>query len=148
MMSLICLLKKNELEGTDYFEFLPGTHNGKWWNDESAYLQTDEGFGFIWFVFDHYIKEFDYDGESKMEREDTQKIISALQELKHVMDQSRTAQLAVSMLPYGEFPMRSMPYIWRDWKAHQSQVENMIDDLCSWLTEVLKKHSEITILGM
>lgn len=79
IMEEIKLIKnKNELEGTCYFEFLPGKYNNQCWQDDSVYLD-EETFCLIAHIFEKNLLEYDYYSFMEIEKDQWPLIINDLE---------------------------------------------------------------------
>ncbi len=58
MNNIRIIKNKTELEGTVYFEFLPGAFSGICWNEGSLFLD-DETFGFLEIALEKHIPDYD-----------------------------------------------------------------------------------------
>jgi hypothetical protein len=136
---------KSELEGTAYFEFLPGRYSGKHWNDTSVFLD-EEVMCMIERPFMDTVPDYDHYSFFDVNRSCWQSILSGLSDLR--------TMLAAA---YG---MNDVEYqfccIWPgtkksfadDFDGNRQKLINLIDDFTGWVKERLHEHESIAVLGM
>lgn len=135
----------NKLEGTAYFELLPGKYKNKCWNKESVFLD-EENFGFIEPIIESCVEKYGRYSLVEVNRERWERIIGELLSLRNKVRQSKRI----------DDLERDIGYFFTDTKErfaeqfHKSKkdFENMIGDLVRWIRRTLKEHERISILGL
>lgn len=83
---------KNELEGTCYFEILPGKYNGECWKDNSIFLD-EEVFDLIEPAFERHVPNYDHYVFTDVSKEQWNKILDDLASQKFDSKQDDTEKL-------------------------------------------------------
>jgi len=136
---------KAELQGTCYFELLPGRYRGQCWNDGSVFLAEDV-FGLVEPIFTRHEPRFDHHSFVEITRLTWEKIIA---------DFDRLAELAKTAKDIGElrgcvgflFAPTEREFA-TDFRANAEALSRMAKELSSWLMEQLEWYKVVSVLGI
>lgn len=134
-----------ELEGTCYFEFLPGKYRGLCWNDESVYLAEDV-FGLIEPIIARHVDGFDHYSFVGIRRSTWEWIIADLERLAH---QAATAANIGELR--GNIGFISAPTEERfasHFRANADALAALARELSAWLRQQLQEHECVSVLGI
>jgi hypothetical protein len=134
-----------ELEGTDYFEFLPGEYRGKCWNHESAFMD-EEVFGFLEPIVANCEPKYDHYAFTPVQRGTWERILQELTKLQtDVAAASDVSDLGAKM---GLFFSTTQDTLAADFASYQPSIVLLIGSFSAWVRSHLKKHETISILGL
>lgn len=136
---------KAELQGTCYFELLPGEYGGQCWNDGSVFLAEDV-FGLIEPIIARHEPQFDHYSFVSIRRATWEQIIA---DLERVAERAETARSVGDLR--GEAGFLFMPTkgdFARDFGANAGALAGLARELVGWLREQLRQHERVSILGM
>ena len=135
----------SELEGTCYFEFLPGEYQEQCWNEGSVFL-AEETFGLIEPIIARNEPQFDHYSFVCISRSTWERIIA---DLLHLVESLRSAT-AIDNLA-GEidfFFTTSAGEFAEDFRANADALAELARALVGWLREQLQQHECVSVLGM
>jgi hypothetical protein len=137
---LFKLLRKNELEGTVYFEFLPGKYQDKCWNNHSVYIE-EEALCVISDIllktnndYDHYLFTNYNSIQMKMLENELSK---RLTEIKDNIDYKLTGKYFNE-----EYYNELNEYM----KKYRIEIIKMLEELIIWIKSI--KEPEMMVLGL
>ena len=87
MIQLIC--EKGKLEGTAYFELLPGRYKNKCWNEESVFLE-EENFGFIEHIIEEWVEKYGHYSFVEVNAQRWEEIVRRLLSMRETLRQAKT----------------------------------------------------------
>jgi len=135
---------KNELDGTCYFEFLPGKYKDKCWNDNSVFLTLDiieiiedlleksnEKYDYYDFIY------FDNEQISILENELSKRLIE-IKNSEYKLDGKRFKNIKDNEKYYKK--------INKDIERNRNNIIEMLEKFIFWIN--LNKDNGITVLGM
>lgn len=144
-MDIRVIRDKRELEGTCYFELLPGTYQGKCWNDNSVFI-SEEVFGFIEPVIERHEPRFDHYSFVGISKETWERIIP---ELKALARRLHAAQTFDDLR--GEFRYlldTTAGQLGQNFETNSAALIRLLTDLCDWFKVQLQSHGCVSVLGM
>ena len=136
---------KDELQGTCYFEFLPGEYQDQCWNDGSVFLAEDV-FGLIEPIVARHEQRFDHHGFVGIRRPVWQPIIADLQRLAERANHAASvADLAGGV---GFLFATSQTGFAKRFRSNADALARMSRELAGWLREQLLEYECISVLGI
>ena len=133
---------KSELEGTCYFEFLPGKFKDEHWNNTSVFLSDDSMF-VVEDLFEKNFIKYDHCGFCEIDSCDFLPLLKQLEERK------------LLILKEGKIKENSKLAIHEYYKevnvaiqSNKEKVSFMIEELIDWIKLALKEQDTISILGL
>jgi hypothetical protein len=133
------------LEGTAYFEFLPGRYNEKCWRDSSVFLD-EEAFGFIEPAFVRLLPDYDHYSYVAIQRPRWSPILAELDRLTRLLNSDPSdLQLAENL---GFFSRVTQENFFGDRTRNVGDVRAMIASLAAWLRETLRTYDCVSLLGL
>jgi hypothetical protein len=129
---------KNELDGTCYFEFLPGKYQNKCWNDNSVFLSEDAVFIFEDLLkktnesFDHYA--FVYYTRNQINMFENE-LLNRIEEIKE--NHEITGE---------HFYKNYYKELNESIDEYKEEITKMLGDLIVWLKSI--DENELTVLGI
>ena len=136
---------KSELEGTAYFEFLPGRYSEKHWNDNSVFLE-EEVMCMIERPFMDNVKEYDHYSFIDVARDRWQPVLAGLADLKEKLVEAREIE-DVRDLFCCIWP-DTLDEFSDDFDGNRKKLIDLIDEFCAWAKQTLREHDAIAVLGM
>jgi hypothetical protein len=133
------------LEGTAYFEFLPGRYNDRCWGDSSVFL--DEGaFGFIEPAFVRLLPDYDHYSFVAIQGPRWSPILAELDRLSSLLNSDPSdLDLAENL---GFFSRATQENFFADRTRSIGDVRAMIAALAAWLRETLRSYDCVSLLGL
>ena len=135
---------KNELDGTCYFEFLPGKYQDKCWNDNSVFLTLDmieiiedlleksnEKYDYYDFIY------FDNEQINILENELSKRLIE-IKNSQYKLDGKRFKNIKDNEKYYEKMN--------KDIERNRNNIIEMLEKFIFWIN--LNKDNGITVLGM
>ncbi|WP_190942227.1 hypothetical protein [Nostoc flagelliforme] len=145
-MERISLIRSlSELDGTCYFEILPGKYEGNCWNQNSVFI-TEEIFGYFEPVFERHEPDFDHYAFMAIGKDVWTLIISDFSNLMQVLEQSQDVQELEGKV--GFVFRDSMCRFASDFRSNAMTLAGVLRELSEWLEEQLKNHDCISVLGI
>lgn len=132
---------KKELQGTCYFEFLPGKYQNKCWNVNSVYL-TEESLDFIEKLLINVNPEYDHFSFTEFSSEQVEKLIN---ELKGAIKHIENNKYVVESIYFSDDYNAKLN---EDLKNYRDDILKLIEELIIWMKETLKNNDRISILGI
>jgi hypothetical protein len=133
------------LEGTTYFEFLPGRYAGECWGPQSVFLK-EERFAHIEPLFEKHRPDFDHYAFVEIARSQWAPIVADLSTMADFLASEPSA--AEVSRHVGFFTAGDKDAFEQDLQTKVSQLRGTILDLLNWLREKLETHEAISVLGM
>lgn len=136
---------KRQLEGTAYFEFLPGQYTNQHWNEKSAFLD-EEVLGLIEKPFMDCLPHYDHYTVCDVTASQWESILHHLRQFRERLVQAQTSEDVA-----GDFRC-----VWNstklsfaeDFSKNRAALIHVIDELALWVRQTLKEYDTITVLGM
>ena len=140
---LIC--DKSLLEGTAYFEFLPGHYANEHWNDSSVFLD-EEIMCLIERPFMDALPDYDHYSFFDVGLAQWQNILNNLDNFRNKLSAAKDIHDVVDQFCC----------IWSDTEKsfaddfyiNRKSLMNLITEFNSWVNRTLEKHDTIAVLGM
>lgn len=139
-MNFRIIKDKAELDGTAYFEFLPGKYNGTCWNDNAIFLDEDS-MALVEEIFERNVEHYDHFAFSEIDKGQGSRILADLQKLEIEI----TSNKKISGETFSD----------EYYNALNEQVANnkekaveVISGLRQWLDVTLEKNDCVSILGL
>ena len=146
IMEDIRLIKdKTELEGTCYFELLPGPYQDRCWNEQSVFM-AEEVFGLLEPIFRRHVQQYDHFAFTEVAAERWTGIIHDLQRLRDKLAGAKSVDDVHGGL--GFIWSTSETRFCNEFSSNSKSVVCVIDDLTTWLETVLGSQQVISILGI
>jgi hypothetical protein len=143
--SIRLIRDKAELNGTCYFELLPGKYRGRCWNEESVFL-AESVFGFIEPIIARHEPRFDHYAFESVSRETWMRIMDDIEQLaERVRNAKHISELRETI---GFLFKTTEKEFSRDFKVNANALAELTGELIIWLQEQLKQHPCVSILGM
>jgi hypothetical protein len=137
--------EKSSLEGTAYFEFLPGYYDNEHWNDSSVFLD-EEIMYLIERPFMDVLPDHDHYSSFDVSLAQWQAILSNLEKLRGMLASAEgihdVADKFCCIWPGTEQSFGE------DFERNRKDLIDLITEFNSWVNLTLKKHDTIAILGM
>ena len=134
----------SELEGTFYFELLPGEFTGTAWNKNSAFI--DESlFDWIEPAFS-ILPGFDHYSFATIHKTDWMKCIQHLKEMQDRIQNVRSIPELINGIDLAYNPYPGILETDFDLAIHKFYI--FIDDLIEWLQITFTSENQISILGI
>jgi hypothetical protein len=145
MRTIKLITNLTELQGTDYFEFLPGEYRGKCWNAGSAFMD-EEVFGFLEPSVARCEPKYDHYAFTPVQQGTWERIIQELSKVQsNVAGAKDSSDLATKV---GLFFTTTQETLAADFAGHQASIVSLIDSFTTWIRAQLNKHETISILGL
>ena len=145
-MCLKLITNKEELEGTAYFELLPGRFNNKFWNGNAVFM-SESSFGFMEDIVSKHYADYDhYDCVMNIHRDIWMLIITDLQYRKAIIDEAMDAEILISECSFlhkymiGEFQ--------KNWNTYKQSIQGLFESTLCWLQKTLEMHEYIVLMGL
>lgn len=136
---------KAVLEGTAYFEFLPGQYTDRHWNDTSVFLD-EEIFCLIERPFIDLLLDYDHYAFDDITAEQWQPILAGLKELCDYLREAKIPEdIADQFCCVLDSTMDSFA---EDFKGSKADLIRLIEEFTEWINDTLKEHGSIAVLGM
>jgi hypothetical protein len=134
-----------ELNGSAYYELLPGPYAGRHWGERSVFLSED-AFNFIGWVIQRHSPDFNPFGPTRIAAATWQGIIADLNRFAKVLGKAKSiADIKVEWpVPFDDLSGRFAA----GFAATRTELTRMIDDLTKWLRTQLRDHDSLTLLGL
>jgi hypothetical protein len=145
MDSIEIIRDKASLEGTCYFELLPGKYSGKCWNDNSVFL-TEEIWGFIEPVVRRIESRYDHYAFLDVPRSTWLAIVAELRRLSEQVRAASTPEALPSDLGY--FWRETKHDLATDFATNREALTSLFTDVSDWLEEQFREHEFVAILGI
>jgi hypothetical protein len=136
---------KAQLEGTCYFELLPGEYNGVCWNDGSVFLAEDV-FGLVEPIIARHEPRFDHYAFVGIPRPTWELIITDLERLAERAEAaSAVSELRgevgfVFITTEGEFA--------RDFRTNADALARLAREIVGWVRETMQKYDCVSVIGI
>ena len=145
-MAFLRILKdKSNLEGTAYFELLPGKYNEQCWNTGSLFLD-EETFGFFEKIVERNLPDYDHYAFTEVSGTRWHPIIARLKFLANELGAAGTPKDIPTDIHF--YFNDTEQRFKKDFKANAKLLQQVSTELAGWLEVTLKHHEAITILGL
>ena len=134
-----------ELEGTAYFELLPGAYGGHCWGPNSLFF-SEEVFGFVEPIFAQLCPEYDHYAFTEIGQPLWRDILKELDALATLLGSGPSDAALSSRLGFF-FPETERKFF-ESRNESILQLRQMIGELVTWLRGQLEKHDVISVLGL
>ena len=140
----IRLLRKSELTGSAYFEFVPGGYTGNHWLDEAVYL-TGEVFELIDSAFVKVLPNFGHYAPNEISRGNWELITNELRETERTL---ATAAVPADIREKVRLRDDFETLFYDHFDDARGALIKLIAELLGWLRAQLKKHERVSVLGI
>ena len=131
---------KKELNGTCYFEFLPGKYQNKCWNDNSVFLSEDSVY-----LFEDLLKKvnnkYDHYAFIGYNKNQISMLINELSKRLYEIENINNYELVGTF-----FRKEYYSELNENLRRNKNEIKIMLQDLIDWLKTI--NINEITILGI
>ena len=142
---ILLIRDKAQLEGTAYFEFLPGRYANEHWNDGSVFLD-EEIFCLIERPFMDSLSGYDHYAFCDVAAEQWQPVLTGLQKSRDHFSRAKTPEdIADQFCCVWDSTTASFA---DDFPRNRKDLIRLIDELTEWIKETLMEHGSIAVLGM
>lgn len=145
MEELRIIRDKSQLEGTCYFEILPGIYEGKCWGAESIYFE-EEAFGFLEKIIESVVPEFDHFAFTEIEKEKWVTIIEKFRQLSSKLQSAKLPNEVEEGLCF--FCKNTQQEFESQFDSNKKLLSEMINEFCSWLKAQLESSKCVSVLGL
>ncbi len=136
---------KTELQGTCYFELLPGEYNGKCWNDGSVFL-AENIFGLMEPIIAPHEPRFDHYSFVGIPRATWELIIT---DLERLAERAESASTISDLRGEGGFVFTTTKSEFaRSFRTNADALARLVREVGAWVRENLQTHDCVSILGM
>ena len=135
----------NRLEGTAYFELLPGMYRNKCWNRGSVFL-NEENFGYIEPMVESCVEKYDHYSFVEVNRDKCEKILAQLLSLKRAVHESDSIDDLDGKI--GFFFADTRERFAKEFDKNKRDLEKMLSGLAGWIRQTIKEHERMSILGL
>jgi hypothetical protein len=145
-MCLKLITNKEELEGTAYFELLPGRFNGKFWNNNAVFM-SESSFGFMEDVINKHYADYDhYDCSMNIHRDIWMLIITNLQYRKAIIDEAMDPEVLIAACRF--LDQYTIGNLRKNWDNDKQEIQALFESTLSWLQQTLQMHEYIVLMGL
>jgi hypothetical protein len=143
--SLEIIKDKNALEGTVYFEILPGPYKNKCWNEGSLFLD-EEAFGFVEPVFERFVENYDHYSFMQIDAKTGKQILGGLNELRTAIETSQAVEELEGII--GFFYRDTATNFQSNFETNRNGLVKMVEELSEWFEDMFQTHQTISLLGL
>jgi hypothetical protein len=145
-MSKIGLIReRGQLEGTLYFEILPGEYQGQCWNEGSLFVD-EEVFGYLEPIIEEHAPNFDHYAFVEIPRETWRPIIADLRSLRADLAEAENVEELRGRVA---FIFEGSEEDFADhFEENRESLRELLGELLVWLEDALEKHEKISVLGI
>jgi hypothetical protein len=136
---------KAQLDGTAYFEFLPGRYSDKHWNDTSVYID-EEVFCMIERPFQESLPRFDHFAFSDVSAKEWQAVLIQLARFRDRIASASSPREVTELFMCLWDETRQV--FSQEFNQNRNDLVRLIDDLRAWIADNLSREQTIAILGM
>lgn len=133
------------LEGTAYFEFLPGKYQNKCWNEASVFLD-EEAFGYVEPIFERLVPDYDHYAFVEVQRPRWSPIRAELGRLLWLLNAAPSDGDLSENIGFRFRDTQEKFFAGRPQTIEDVRV--MIVDLDTWLERILRDHESVSLLGL
>lgn len=136
----------DKLDGSCYIEVLPGRYTGQFWNSQSVFFKEIH-FSFIELFILRHCPKYDHYAFTDINKTIWQRILI---DLNHLYESIVDSTKIFEMKDDGELPLITSSNL----RFLNSELANinamceMLDDFIRWISDILKNHDTIAVLGM
>jgi hypothetical protein len=134
-----------ELDGTAYFELLPGPYRESCWGPDSVFLD-EEGFGFVEPVFVKLCPKFDHYAFTEIGRPLWRDILRELDALADFLRGAATDEQVRAI--FGLFVGDTEETFFARPTENRKALREMIENLTGWVRAKLHQHNVVSVLGL
>jgi hypothetical protein len=145
MRPITLIREKSELRGTCYFELLPGKYGGKCWTDKSVYL-AEEVFSLIEPIFARRVPMYDHYSFVGIRRPEWDRILADFDLFAKALGEAESTSDLNGYL--GFLFTTSQEEFSQHFRTNADALADLLRNLIGWLTEQLRSHECISVLGM
>jgi hypothetical protein len=136
---------KTELQGTCYFEFLPGEYKEQCWNEGSVFLAEDV-FRLIEPIIARHESLFDHYAFVGIQRSTWERIIADLERLAQRAERASDVTDLVGDVEF--FFTTTQAEFAREFRTNADALARLARELAGWVRERLREHDCVSVLGM
>ncbi len=145
-MCLKLITNKEELEGTAYFELLPGRFDNKFWNDNAVFM-SESSFSFMEDIVSKHYADYDHYSCSMNIHCDIWMLITTdLQHRKVIIDKAMSAEILISECRF--LDNYTIGELQKNWNAYKEQIQGLFESTLCWLQKTLEMHEYIVLMGL
>jgi hypothetical protein len=130
------------LDGTQYFELLPGRYDGKHWVPGARFIH-EYTFSLIEGIFEKHLPDYDHYTFIEVLRPQWEPILRDLASLRTALEHENVNVT----LPYGR-TLNVQPTFEETVETNQHALAVFLIDLETWLHQTLAVHEVVSILGL
>ena len=134
---------KASLDGTQYFEILPGSYLGEHWVEGCRFVD-EYTFGLFEGVFEKHWQQYDHYGIVQVARPQWEDVLEDLAAFAHSLEAAGNSRVS---LPYCQ-SVRIRDAFDQDFAANQRHLSALIASLVNWLRPTLAAHEVVSVLGI
>ncbi|MEN1985605.1 hypothetical protein [Paenibacillus hubeiensis] len=136
---------QSELDGSCYIEILPGTYQGKCWNEGSVFF-TEETFAYIETSIEREVPAYDHYGFNVISKQEWARILKRLDVLAALLRERPSMEAIKQHVDFfygdGEEEFR------QSYDEHIAWLADLVHGFRTWLREQLEMHEYISVLGI
>jgi hypothetical protein len=141
----IRILSKSELEGTGYFEFIPGKYDNQCWLDDSIYID-EKIFGLIESIFSKNVPNYNHSAFTNVHKKTWESILSELQNIQTVVSTSTSVEDLGGSLG---FPIDNDKALFQEaFSDNKLALIQLLNEFSAWIEQTLTVQDYIAILGI
>ncbi|MFP4346456.1 MAG: hypothetical protein ACLFU8_17355 [Anaerolineales bacterium] len=145
-MSKIRLIRdKEQLEGTLYFEILPGEYKGRCWNEGSLFVD-EEVFAYLEPIIEEHAPHFDHYAFVEIPPETWYLIIADLRDLRADLAEAESIEELRGRV--GFIFAGSERDFADHFEENRDSLRELLGELIVWLEDALETHATISLLGI
>ena len=145
-MCLRLITNKEELEGTAYFELLPGRFNNKFWNNNAVFM-SESSFSFMEDIVSKHYADYDhYSCSMNVHRDIWMLIITDLQYRKAIIDEAMDAEILISECSF--LDNYTIGELRENWDIYKQQIQALFESTLFWIQKTLGMHEYIVLMGL
>lgn len=144
MQRIRLLEDSRQLNGTLYFEFLPGRYAGRCWNEESVFMAEDV-FRLIEFAFARHVPGYDHYAFMAIERKTWDAVLPCLEGLS---TRARSATSVDGLFCDGSPGKRARDEFGSNFQKNAADLGEVTQALVTWLRRQLTERDVISLLGI
>jgi hypothetical protein len=134
-----------ELQGSCYFEILPGKYEDKCWNQNSVFM-TEDSFSYLEPIFENRVSNFDHYSFVKIAKDDWLVILADFDSLLSILGRTENIEKLEREI---DFVFRdSVGSFADDFQASKIDLMILIKDFSEWVQNQLKSQECISVLGI
>ncbi|KPF67744.1 hypothetical protein IP84_12480 [beta proteobacterium AAP99] len=134
-----------DLDGTQYFELMPGAYRGRCWNEGSIFID-EEVFGFLEPIFECRVPAFNHYAFSQADSTQCAKLASDLTQLAEQLDAAESMRALRSQLGF-VFTTSEARFL-QDFLANKVALAALARAVATWIRVCADRDGGIAVLGI